>query len=306
MTALITSNFCLQHEMQDGHPERPERLSALMAHLDHCGLLQDLDVLEPQEATTAHLSLVHKNSYLTQLNEISPQIGLVNLNPDMAIGPNSLKSARLSVGAALQGVEMVLSNKEKRAFCAVRPPGHHAEESTAMGFCFYNGIAIAAKQALQHSAIQRVAILDFDVHHGNGTVEAFLDMPEVLVCSSFQYPHYPYRMQEVIRPNIINTPLPAMTTGLDFRKNIEASWGPALESHQPDLFLVSAGFDAHRDDPLGNLLLDESDFAWMTDYIVDFANRFSMGRIVSVLEGGYDLNALSRSVESHLIQLEKN
>lgn len=306
MTALITSNFCLQHKMQDGHPERPERLSHLITHLDSCGLLQDLDVLEPEEADNNHLGLVHKSSYLAELNEMEPQLGLVNLNPDMAMGPNSLKSARLSVGAALRAVETVLSNKEKRVFCAVRPPGHHAEESTAMGFCFYNGIAIAAKQALQHSSVERIAILDFDVHHGNGTVEAFLDMPEVLVCSSFQYPHYPYRMQEVIRPNIINTPLPAMTTGLDFRKKIEASWGPVLESHQPDLVLVSAGFDAHRDDPLGDLLLDESDFAWITDYIVDFANRFSMGRIVSVLEGGYNLNALSRSVESHLIQLKKN
>ena len=306
MTALITSNFCLQHKMQDGHPERPERLSHLITHLDSCGLLQDLDVLEAEEADNNHLGLVHKSSYLAELNEMEPQLGLVNLNPDMAMGPNSLKSARLSVGAALRAVETVLSNKEKRVFCAVRPPGHHAEESTAMGFCFYNGIAIAAKQALQHSSVERIAILDFDVHHGNGTVEAFLDMPEVLVCSSFQYPHYPYRMQEVIRPNIINTPLPAMTTGLDFRKKIEASWGPVLESHQPDLVLVSAGFDAHRDDPLGDLLLDESDFAWITDYIVDFANRFSMGRIVSVLEGGYNLNALSRSVESHLIQLKKN
>ena len=292
--------------MQEGHPERPERLSHLITHLDSCGLLQDLDVLEPEEADNNHLGLVHKSSYLAELNEMEPQLGLVNLNPDMAMGPNSLKSARLSVGAALRAVETVLSNKEKRVFCAVRPPGHHAEESTALGFCFYNGIAIAAKQALQHSSVERIAILDFDVHHGNGTVEAFLDMPEVLVCSSFQYPHYPYRMQEVIRPNIINTPLPAMTTGLDFRKKIEASWGPVLESHQPDLVLVSAGFDAHRDDPLGDLLLDESDFAWITDYIVDFANRFSMGRIVSVLEGGYNLNALSRSVESHLIQLKKN
>ena len=292
--------------MQEGHPERPERLSHLITHLDSCGLLQDLDVLEPEEADNNHLGLVHKSSYLAELNEMEPQLGLVNLNPDMAMGPNSLKSARLSVGAALRAVETVLSNKEKRVFCAVRPPGHHAEESTAMGFCFYNGIAIAAKQALQHSSVERIAILDFDVHHGNGTVEAFLDMPEVLVCSSFQYPHYPYRMQEVIRPNIINTPLPARTTGLDFRKKIEASWGPVLESHQPDLVLVSAGFDAHRDDPLGDLLLDESDFAWITDYIVDFANRFSMGRIVSVLEGGYHLNALSRSVESHLIQLKKN
>ena len=305
MTALITSDFCLQHKMTQGHPERPERLSSLLEHLANCGLMQDMKILEPVEATKEDLLLVHGIQYLTQLHKIEPQRGLVTLNPDMAMGRHSLKSARFVVGAALTGIQAVLSNQEKRVFCAVRPPGHHAEESTAMGFCFFNGVAIAAKQALRHTSIERVAILDFDVHHGNGTVEAFLNIPEVLVCSSFQFPHYPYRLQEIVQPNIVNTPLPALSTSRDFRQKIEATWMPALESHKPDLILVSAGFDAHRDDPLGDLLLDETDFAWITDFIVDFSNQFSNGRIVSILEGGYDLNALSKSVESHLIQLDQ-
>jgi len=169
-----------------------------------------------------------------------------------------------------------------------------------MGFCFLNGIAVAAMTALEDDQVDRVAVLDFDVHHGNGTVAAFMDNPAVLVCSSFQHPHYPYRYFDVDRPNIVNTPLPAGTRGIDFRKAIERDWLPALDGFQPQLVLVSAGFDGHADDPLGDFLLAEDDFEWVTGFITDAANRHAEGRIVSVLEGGYDLDALARSVAVHL------
>jgi acetoin utilization deacetylase AcuC-like enzyme len=172
-----------------------------------------------------------------------------------------------------------------------------------MGFCFFNSVALAAHRALNKHELERVAILDFDVHHGNGTVDAFQDDPRVLVCSSFQFPHYPYRLQDVDRPNIVNTPLAAGTTGVEFRKAIEQAWLPAMDEFAPALILVSAGFDAHRDDPLGDLLLDEADFGWITSLIIDAANRHARGRIVSVLEGGYNLKALARSVASHLEEL---
>ena len=200
----------------------------------------------------------------------------------------------------MAAVVQVLAGADKTAFCAVRPPGHHAESDGAMGFCFLNSIALGATAALAGDEIERVAILDFDVHHGNGTVEMFQDRPEVLVCSSFQHPFYPHRSHDVVRPNIVNTPLPAGTAGSEFRRALEADWLPALERHQPDLLLVSAGFDAHRDDPLAGLNLDEADYRWVSELIMAAADRHSSGRVISALEGGYDLNALARSVASHL------
>ena len=200
----------------------------------------------------------------------------------------------------MAGVELVLGDADRRVFCAVRPPGHHAEVSQAMGFCFFNSVAVAAARAQCDPGVDRVAILDFDVHHGNGTVAAFMDNPDVLVCSSFQFPFYPYRLQDVDRPNIVNTPLPAGTGGNDFRKAVERDWLPALDDFKPELILVSAGFDGHAEDPLAGLLLTEEDYAWVTGLITDAANRHADGRIVSMLEGGYHLGALSRSVVAHI------
>ena len=289
--------------MGTGHPERPARLAALTQYLDECGLMADLDVVDAPQASAADIERVHPADYIAALEGVSPAQGLVHISPDTAMCPQSLAAARTSVGAALTGVDLVLTTDAQRVFCAVRPPGHHAEESTAMGFCFFNGVAVAAKHALARIDVERVAILDFDVHHGNGTVDAFMEDQDVLVCSSFQYPHYPYRLQDVDRPNIVNTPLSAGSKGVDFRLAIERDWAPALDEFKPDLVLVSAGFDAHADDPLGDLLLTEDDFAWVTDFIVDAANRHADGRIVSVLEGGYDLAALGRSVAAHLERL---
>ena len=300
MTALLTHSNCLRHEMGNRHPERPERLAAVLLHLDETGLAAELDVREAPEASRTDLARVHGETFLDTLEQLSPTQGLVRIDPDTAMGPGSLRAVRSAAGAAVAGVELVLSDAEKRVFCAVRPPGHHAEVSQAMGFCFVNSIAVAAARALDHPAVDRVAILDFDVHHGNGTVAAFMDNPNVLVCSSFQFPFYPYRMQDVDRPNIVNTPLPAATRGAAFREAVERDWLPALDDFKPDLLLVSAGFDGHADDPLGGLLLTEEDYGWVTGLITDVADRHADGRIVSMLEGGYHLGALSRSVAVHI------
>ena len=303
MTVLITHPACLRHEATPGHPERPARLVAVLSHLRETGLLDDVTERQAPAVLDVDVERIHGKDHLERLRQLTPTAGLAHLDADTALGPHSLRAARVAAGAVVAGVDAVLDSQERRVFCAVRPPGHHAEESTAMGFCLLNGVAVAAAHALARSEVDRVAILDFDVHHGNGTVAAFREQPRVLVCSSFQFPHYPYRLQQVRRPNIVNTPLPAGATGAAFRRAVERDWLPALEAFRPALILVSAGFDAHAADPLGALLLDEDDFTWVTRFIVDAARRFADGRVVSVLEGGYDLDALARSAAAHIAAL---
>ena len=300
---LITHGDCLLHEMQREHPERPERLRAVLELLESSGLSRDLARREASPASLEELAAVHDADYLLTLSEAAPESGLIPVDPDTAMGPSSLRAAALAAGAVADGVRAVLEGGEKTAFCAVRPPGHHAEHDAAMGFCFYNSIALGAVTALQDPSVERVAVLDFDVHHGNGTVDIFKDRPEVLVCSSFQHPFYPHRYADLARPNIVNTPLPAGTRGAEFRHAVEAQWLPAIEAHQPQLILVSAGFDAHRLDPLGQLELTEDDFRWITRLIVDSAKEHASGRIVSALEGGYDLVALAASAHAHVEEL---
>ncbi len=291
---------CLAHEMSPGHPERPDRLKAVNDHLRNTGILEDLTCHHAAPMDLLQVARVHQSTYLAELESLRPDTGLVAVDPDTALCPGSLDAALLAAGSVNDAVERIVNGDAKRAFCAVRPPGHHAEHAAAMGFCFFNSIALGADAALQDAAIDRVAVLDFDVHHGNGTVDIFKDRSEVLVCSSFQHPYYPYRYADIERVNIINTPLAAGTDGTTFRREVEATWLPALESHRPQLILVSAGFDAHRMDPLAGLNLDEEDFRWVTQLIVDAANRYADGRIVSALEGGYDLSALARSVGVHV------
>jgi len=291
---------CLQHEMQPGHPERPDRLRAIARHLQESGLLADLQQQQAEEIAAAELSGVHESAYLEALQAMVPEEGLVAVDPDTTMCPDSLHAARLAAGAVVAATTAVLNGVTRRAFCAVRPPGHHAEMNAAMGFCFYNSIALGAARALASDDISRVAVLDFDVHHGNGTVDIFKDSAEVLVCSSFQHPYYPHRYADIRRDNIVNTPLAAGSGSREFRQAIERDWLPALAQHRPQMIFVSAGFDAHQQDPLADLNLTEEDFGWVTDLISAAANDYADGRVVSALEGGYDLTALAHSVHRHI------
>ena len=291
---------CVNHETPEGHPERSDRLAFLLAHLEQTGFTQDHPVLEASPIGDELVRQAHHPELLQRLRQSNPDEGLTALDPDTWMGPTSMAAALQAAGSVWQGVNDVASGDEAQVFCAVRPPGHHAEFDSPMGFCLLNSVAISAINALSLAGIDRVAILDFDVHHGNGTVDLCQKHPEILVCSSFQHPHYPDRLHDVVAPNIVNTPLAAGASGDDFRRAISSSWWQAVETHQPDLILISAGFDAHRDDPLAHINLDERDVAWVTAEITALAEQFSQGRIVSTLEGGYDLPALADSTLAHL------
>lgn len=301
-TLLISHSDCEKHIMHPRHPESPARLAAIMDQVeavDWGGRLQHQDAREIDPALFAG---VHPAHYIQSLVDLAPGTGLAAVDADTALNPYSLRAARLAAGAAVTAVEQVMDGSAENAFCAVRPPGHHAESAIAMGFCLFNNIALAAERALSLGA-ERVAIVDFDVHHGNGTVDIFLDRDEVMVCSSFQYPFYPGRYDQVEAGNIVLTPLAEGTASAVFRQSIERDWLPALRRHKPDLILVSAGFDAHREDPLGGLLLEDTDYLWVTQLLRDCATELCGGRIVSCLEGGYKLQALARSVGEHLTGL---
>ena len=299
-TAFITHQDCSLHNMGPEHPESPVRLAAIRKVLEKTGLMQELDQLESVHITPEQIQLAHAKLHQKRLEMKLPENGIVYTDEDTALCPDSLHAASLAAGSSILAVNRILTGKADNAFCAVRPPGHHAEHNIPMGFCFYNNVAIAAMHALQQPDINRVAIVDFDVHHGNGTVDIFKDVPEVLVCSTFQHPFYPERYYEIRRDNIINCPMDANSDGTLFRKLIESRVVPALQQHRPDMLFISAGFDAHRDDPLGQLLLDETDYAWVSSLITDAAAGSANGRIVSTLEGGYNLSALARSVGAYL------
>ncbi|MCH7741220.1 MAG: histone deacetylase family protein [Proteobacteria bacterium] len=298
-TALYTHPDCNQHRWSK-HPERPERLIAVMERISSSGLLHDMEEVSATEISDAQLELAHPPSFIRQIVSSEPAQGLTKVEADTYMSPGSLRATRLAAGANAGATESVLNGINERAFCAIRPPGHHAEIAQAMGFCLFNNVAIAAETALQHKDVDRVAILDFDVHHCNGTVDIFKDREEVLVCSSFQENFYPFRYLDFSNEHIISTPLAPGSTGKKFRKEVERSWIPALLSHKPDFIFISAGFDAHKDDPLGQLMLLQEDYTWVTRLIVDIANDLCGGRIVSTLEGGYDLTALANCVEAHV------
>ena len=300
---IITHPTCLDHLVSSGHPERPERLSYLLDHLADVDCARSAEKIIAPPAPAESILLAHSREHLAYVEAMRPEEGVVPLDPDTWLSPDSQSAATLAAGALCHGVDNLLGDRTKRVFCAIRPPGHHAETDAAMGFCIFNSVAIGALHALKHYDLNRIAILDFDVHHGNGTVEICRDHPDILVCSSFQHPFYPHRFFESDWPNIVNTPLPAGTESADFRTAIERDWLPALAAHQPDLILVSAGFDAHEQDPIAQLRLNEEDFRWITQVIVDQAERYAGGRVLAALEGGYDLEALATSVTAHLSAL---
>ena len=305
VTAYITHQDCCLHDMGSYHPESPARLKAIQAYLEANGLLEQVKSVLAEPATTEQLTRAHPAAHVARIRALAPAQGLASIDPDTLVGPHSIRAAELAAGAIIQAVNGVCEKHFDNAFCAVRPPGHHAEYTTSMGFCLFNNVAVGVKHAQVQWGLRHIAVLDFDVHHGNGTVDIFKDDPSVMVCSSFQHPFYPGRYADLQRPNIVNTPLAAGTDGEQFRQAIERDWLPALARHQPEMIFVSAGFDAHRDDPLGGLNLLEEDYAWVTQLIVKAAQQYAGGKLVSILEGGYNLQALARSVHAHVAELVK-
>lgn len=298
-TLFVGHPTCLLHDMGYGHPECPDRLRAIDRVVKSTEWGDQLQFVDAPKIEVEWLIKIHPKYHVEALMALSPEEGIVAIDGDTSLNPYSIDAALHAAGAAIYATDLVIQENAQNAFCAVRPPGHHAESAIAMGFCLFNSVALAAERALA-AGMRRVAILDFDVHHGNGTVEIFQDRPEVLVCSSFQYPFYPGRFDKVERPNICLTPLSAGTGSDTFRSAVEPQWRQAIGNHQPEMIFISAGFDAHREDPLGGLNLVDEDYLWITQLIQDFAQEFAAGRIVSLLEGGYNLEALARSVKQHL------
>src|SRR6185437_1062199 len=299
-TVLLTHPDCVRHEMGAGHPESPQRLKSILAAIEGSGLAAKLDKREAPEAKREHIERVHEREHVDLIFDSAPASGYAYLDPDTSMNAASLSASLRAAGALVAATDAVMSGEAKAAFCAVRPPGHHATRHRPMGFCIFNNVAIGAAHALAAHGLARVAVLDFDVHHGNGTEDAFHDDPRVMLCSTFQHPYYPYSGADSGNDHIINVPLPAMTDGRGFRAAVERFWMPALESYRPELVFVSAGFDAHRDDPLAYLKLEDEDYRWVTEQLVEVADRHAGGRVVSTLEGGYNTEALGRCVVEHL------
>ncbi len=294
----ITHPDCLLHEMGEMHPESPQRLQAIEDRLLAAGLspLFMRELANP--ASRAALARVHDPALIDSILIPVEAGSYRHIDPDTLMNSHTARAALLAAGAAVRAVDIVLGQQSGGlAFCAVRPPGHHAERAQAMGFCFFNNVAVAAAQALA-SGLSRVAILDFDVHYGNGTADIFRDDPRVLFCSTYEHPLYPGWQSDHSITHFVDAEMPAGAGGDAFRKAVIARWQPALEAHAPEMLLISAGFDAHAADPMANLRLQNEDFGWIGKWIRDFAARHCRGRVVATLEGGYDVHALARSVEA--------
>jgi acetoin utilization deacetylase AcuC-like enzyme len=298
--AFITHAECLKHEMGAHHPEQPARLSAIEDQLIASGVAPYVARYDAPLATDEQLARVHPIEYVRAIRELAPKQGTVHLDPDTAMNPWSLQAALRAAGAAVLATDLVLKDEVKTAFCAVRPPGHHACRARPMGFCIFNNVAVAARHALQAHGLERVAIIDFDVHHGNGTEDIFEGDPQVLMASTFQHPFYPYSGTEDPAANMVNIPLTAGAGSREFREAVREAWLPALDEFAPELILFSAGFDAHAEDDMAMLRFTDADYAWVTSQVKQVAERHAQGRMVSVLEGGYALSALGRSVVQHM------
>ena len=303
-TAFFTHAECRLHDMGAGHPECPQRLDAISDHLRATGLDLALSFHDAPEATLAQLGRAHTSGYVQQLQDTMAQVREAGepraLDPDTIVCPQTWQAALRSAGAAVAATDLVLSGQVQNAFCAVRPPGHHATRDQTMGFCFFNNVAVAARHALDVHGLSRVAVIDFDVHHGNGTEDIVAGDDRILMCSFFQHPLYPYSGGVPKGTNMVNVPVAPYTRGPEVRDMVQAMWLPALEAFKPEMVFVSAGFDAHREDELGQMGLVEADYAWLTEQLMDLAERHAKGRLVSCLEGGYALSALGRSVAAHL------
>jgi acetoin utilization deacetylase AcuC-like enzyme len=304
MVQLFTHAVCLQHDPGPGHPESPARLRAVLQALDQ-DRFAALDRVEAPRATREQLLRVHTAEHVDRILGIRPESDTVRLDEDTLMSPASAEAGLCAAGALVAAVDAVMRGTATRAFCAVRPPGHHATPDTAMGFCLFNNVAVAAAHAVAAHGLKRVAIADFDVHHGNGTQDIFQREPRVLFISSHQSPLYPGtgRAEEHGVGNIVNAPLSSGEGSYEFRALWNDALLPRLHAFKPQLVLVSAGFDAHNNDPLANLCLQAEDYAWITERLVELARAHAGGRLVSTLEGGYDLGALAASVSAHVSAL---
>jgi len=300
LPAYITHPDCARHEMGRDHPESPDRLGAINDQLLIRGLM---DVMQPYEAplaTEEQLARAHSALHVREIIARAPTEGYEHVDPDTMMCPHTVQAALRSAGAAILATDLVIDKQASTAFCNVRPPGHHAEREHASGFCFFNNIAVAIRHALDVRGLERVALIDFDVHHGNGSEDILANDERVLMCSIFQTGIYPFSGDTPLGNNMVNVPMPAYSGGEKFREAVEQYWIPALDAFRPQLIFVSAGFDGHREDDMGQLGLVELDYEWVTRKLVAAATRHCEGRIVSVLEGGYALSSLGRSAAAHV------
>jgi acetoin utilization deacetylase AcuC-like enzyme len=308
-TGYFTHPDCRRHEMGPGHPECPERLDSIEDRLLVTGVMDALERREAPLASTSDIELAHHKFHVAAMRGMADELAdevaaggvpYARIDPDTAMNKHSWNAALRASGAVLAAVDAVMAGEMENAFCAVRPPGHHACHERAMGFCIFNSIAVGARYAVRRHGLQRVAIVDFDVHHGNGTEDILSNDEHVLMVGFFQHPFYPYSGFDNAASNMVNLPVPAYTRGMAIRELIDVAWLPKLEEFKPEMIFISAGFDAHREDDLGQLGLVEADYQWITMKIKEIARKYAKGRIVSSLEGGYNLDALGRSVEAHL------
>ncbi|WP_020394702.1 histone deacetylase family protein [Thiolinea disciformis] len=308
MTAAVISHIkCSLHDNgTPDHPESPERLDAINNRMITSGVDWITRHYDATPATREHLLRVHDEFHVNKVFDLAPKDErTVVFDGDTAMNCHSLDAALLAAGAAVQAVDLVMTEDpmHKHVFCAIRPPGHHAGHGHSAGFCIFNNVAVGAAHAMDHYGIQRVAIIDFDVHHGDGTEQIFRDDLRVLFCSSFQHPYYPFTGADTHSPNIINLPMPAGTRSAEWREKVRERWLPALEAFRPELIMISAGFDSHLEDDMGGFNLVEADFVWITHELCRIARDYGGGRVVSCLEGGYDPSSLGRSVAAHVKEL---
>ncbi|TKB93636.1 MAG: histone deacetylase [Nitrospira sp.] len=305
-TGLVYHPAYLEHDMGAGHPESPNRLRAILQRLEESGTTARLVRIEPRKAEDEWITQVHTPNYLTALSLQAPASGRVSLDPDTSMSPGTLHAAYLAAGGALAAVDAIMAQEVDHVFCAVRPPGHHAEAERAMGFCFFNNVAIAARYLQKKYGLTRVLIVDWDVHHGNGTQHSFENDPSVLFFSTHQYPHYPGTGREAERGKgtgegfTINVPMEAGEGDDEYRAVFQKVLVAAADDFKPEFVIISAGFDAHKDDPLASMGLTESGYAELTEIVAGIATRHANGRILSSLEGGYNLTALAASVHAHI------
>jgi len=300
MFAFISHQDCYGHDAGPMHPDTPERLSAINNQLIMSGLDFVVRHYDAPLVTRAQLDLVHDAAYLDRIYAMGPVETPVEIDGDTVMSAGTLRAAERAAGAGVLGVDLIMSGEAHAGFCSVRPPGHHAEHDKAMGFCLFGNIAVAAAHALDHHGLSRVAIVDFDVHHGNGTEDIFRTEPRVLFCSSFQHPFYPFTGHEAETANLVDIPLKADTGSVEFREAVGEHWLPALNEFAPEFVFVSAGFDAHILDDMSNLELVDSDYRWVTEQLVKIAKTHCSGRILSMLEGGYEPQPLARCVVAHI------